>query len=202
MGCQNLVDMKVCLSIIFVIAFQHAWSQAEELNSLVKKWQGSVSQVSTASKTYDQEIVSPAPASIRYNFSETDQKGAKIMYASEFNLADMDPYAVRSETQKDIIWVVLSVRNKQKLAKMYKNNEVQAYDETVKIHAKNIDNAREMVEIVKQAIPLAEKIVTSRLKLSDYNEMVSWIIANVKDVNLGTKSVNQRLAKGDYVGGL
>lgn len=194
--------MRNSLLIILFIVSQQAWSQTDELNVLVKSWQGSVSEVTTASKTFKQEILSPAPASIRYNFTEVDQKGGMTSFASEFNLADLDPYAVRSETQKDIIWVVLSVRNKQKLAKMYKNNEVQAYDETVRIHARNIDNAREMVDIVKKAIPLAERIVTNRLKLTDYNEMVAWIIANVKDVSLGTKSVNQRLAKGDYIGSL
>ena len=189
------------LVMLCVIGHQ-AFAQQDELSSLVKTWQGSVSQVATGSKTFEQEILSPIPASIRYNYNEVDQKGGKTAYAVEFNLADIDPYAVRSETNKDIIMVVLSVRNKQKLAKTYKNNEAQAYDETIKIHAKNIDNAREMVDIVKKAIPLAEKIVTNRLKLSDYNEMVTWLCANVKDVSLGTKAVNQRLGKGDHIGSL
>ncbi len=192
---------KIFLIALIAIA-QHAWAQTEELNSLVKTWQGSVSQVVTGSKTIEQEILSPMPASIRYNFNEVDSKGGKTAFAYEFNLSDIDPYAVRSETQKDVILVVLSVRNKQKLAKVYKNGEVQAYDETVKIHAKNIDNAREMVEIVKKAIPLAEKIVTSRLKLADYNEMVAWLCTNVKDVALGSKSINQKMVKTDFVGGL
>lgn len=194
--------MRSILFVTFVFIVQQAWSQVEELNSLVKTWQGSVAQVATASKTFEQEILSPIPASIRYNYNEVDQKGLKTTYAYEFNLADIDPYAVRSETQKDIINVVLSVRNKQKLAKTYKNEVVQAYEETIKIRATNIDNAREMVDIIKKSIPLAEKIVTSRLKLTEINEMITWMCANVKDVNLGTKTVTQKLVKGEYVGSL
>ena len=194
--------MKGYLIITFYLVSHSIWSQVDELNSLVKTWQGATSQVATASKTIEQELLSPVPATIRYNYSEIDQKGTKVTYANEFNLADIDPYAVRTETQKDIIWVVLSVRNKQKLVKTYKNEEVQAYEEAVRIYSKNIDNAREMVDLIKKAIPLADKIVTTRLKITDFNEMVTWLCSNVKDVNLGTKAVNQRMGKGDYVAGL
>ena len=75
---------------------------------------------------------------------ETDQKGAKVINEYEFNLADIDPYAVRQETQKDVILVSLTVRNKQKLVKVYKNDEVVGYDEQLKIRAKDVDNAREI----------------------------------------------------------
>ncbi len=194
--------MRGYATIVFLLVSHSVLSQVQELNALVKTWQGSMTQVVTGSRTIDQEILSPEPATIRYNYTETDQKGVKIVYGYEFNLADIDPYTVRTETQKDILWVVLSVRNKQKLAKTFKNEAVQAYDETIKIHSKNIDNAREMVDVIKKAIPLAEKIVTTRLKLTDYNEMVSWLLAHVQDVDLGTKKVSQQMTKGVFVGSL
>ena len=50
-----------------------------------------------------------------HRFDEIDQKGNRVAYAYEFNLADIDPYAVREQTQKDAIYSVLAVRNKQKL---------------------------------------------------------------------------------------
>lgn len=177
--------------------------QAGEFDAAIKKLQGSLVRVSTGSKTYDQEIKPLQFGAIRYGVEETDQKGGKTSYAYEFNLADIDPYAVKQETQKDVIMVSLTVRNKQRLIKVYKNNEVQSYDEQVKLRAKDVDNARGIVDAIKQGIPPAEKVLAGKLKLKTYDEMVSWLISNTKNVELGTsKSIKQTLAKGDYVGSL
>src|SRR6185295_2544692 len=174
----------------------------EDLNGLINKLQSSFSKVETASKTYEQEIKLLEYSSVRYAYNEVDQKGGKISYASEFNFADIDPYTVRQETQKDIILVVLTVKNKQKLVKNYKNNEVQSYDNEVQLHVKDVDHAREIVDIVKKAIPMGEKITSDKLKLKGYDEMVAWLIQNVKTVNLGAKSIKQTIAKDTYVGSL
>ena len=177
--------------------------QADEFNGAVQKLQSTLVRVSTGSKTYDQEIKALQFGAIRYGVEETDQKGGKVSFAYEFNLADIDPYAVKQETQKDVIMVSLTVRNKQKLIKVYKNNEVQSYDEQVKIRAKDIDNAREILDVIKRSIPPAEKVLAGKLNLKTYDEMVSWLISNIKNVELGTsKSIKQTLAKGDYVGSL
>src|SRR5687767_4896512 len=192
--------------LVFTMASEVSFfsvGQAAEFNGAIQKLQCSLVRVSTGSKTYDQEIKALQFGAIRYGVDETDQKGGKISYAYEFNLADIDPYAVKQETQKDVIMVSLTVRNKQKLIKVYKNNEVQSYDEQVKLRAKDVDNAREMVDAIKNGIPPAEKVLAGKLKLKTYDEMVSWLIGNTKNVELGTsKSIKQTLAKGDYVGSL
>src|SRR5690349_20621267 len=177
--------------------------QTDDFNGTIQKLQGTLVQVSSSSKKYDQEIKPGQFGSVRYTVDETDQKGTKTSYAYEFNLADIDPYAVKQETQKDVILVSLTVRNKQKLIKAYKNGESQSYDEQLKIRAKDIDNARTIVELLKKSIPSAEKLLAGKLKLKSYDEMVSWLVANTKNVELGSsKSIKQTLAKGDYVGSL
>lgn len=193
--------MKQFVFLVFLVTSTALFAQ-EDLSGLITKLQTSFSKVETASKTYEQEIKLLEYSSVRYAYNEVDQKGGKIAYASEFNLADIDPYTVRQETQKDIILVVLTVKNKQKLVKNYKNNEVQAYENEVQLHVKDVDRAREVVDLIKKAIPLGEKITAGKLKLKGYEEMVSWLIQHVKTVNLGTKSINQAIAKDAYAGSL
>jgi hypothetical protein len=193
--------MKQIPFFLFFISATTLFAQ-EDLNGLINKLQSSFSKVETASKTYEQEMKLLEYSSLRYAYNEVDQKGGKISYASEFNLADIDPYTVRQETQKDIILVVLTAKNKQKLIKNYKNNDVQAYDKEVQLHVKDVDHAREVVDIIKKAIPIGEKITASKLKLKGYDEMVSWLTQNVKTVNLGAKSVNQTIGKDAFVGSL
>src|SRR6267154_2083307 len=191
-------SMKQVLFFLFCISSPALLAQ-DDLKGLINKLQSSFSKVETASKSYEQEIKLLEYSSLRYAYNEVDQKGVKISYASEFNLADIDPYTVRQETQKDIILVVLTAKNKQKLVKNYKNNEVQAYDNEVKLHVKDVDRAREVVDLIKKAVPMGEKITAGKLKLKGYEEMVSWLTQNVKTVNLGTKSINQTVVKDAYV---
>jgi hypothetical protein len=198
MNFKGLLFFLIAVAVPRLLA-----GQTEDFNGTIQKLQGALAQVSSSSKKYDQEIKPGQFGSVRYGVDETDQKGTKISYAYEFNLADIDPYAVKQETQKDVIMVSLTVRNKQRLIKVYKNGETQSYDEQLKIRAKDIDNARTIVDLIKKSIPSAEKLLASKLKLKSYDEMVSWLVANTKNVELGaSKSIKQTLAKGDYVGSM
>ena len=175
-------------------------AQMAELKTQASALEKAILPVQSGSKNYEQKISFTEPALLRYSYDETDQKGNKVNYAFELNLADIDPYAVREQTQKDLISVSVTARNKQKLIKAYKNDVVQPYDAQMAIISKDIENARAIADIIKKAIPLAEKVMASRLKLSGYDAMVSWLAANVKDVSLGDRSIKQSLVKGQRVG--
>jgi hypothetical protein len=189
------------LSAAFVlIAGRLASAQGTELKGQVSSLAQTIQSVQSGSKSYDQHVEFVEPAVVRYTYDETDQKGNKTSYAVEFNLADIDPYAVREQTQKDVITVNVVARNKEKLIKVYKNEVVQPYDAEIAIRAKDIDNGRAIADIIKKAIPLAEKVMANRLKLSGYNAMADWLVGNVKEVNFGDKSVSQSMTKGEHPG--
>lgn len=190
----------IAFALLFITSA--SFSQQSELNSQASALGNAVGAVQSGAKNYEQKISFSEPALIRYSYDETDQKGNRTNYAFEFNLADIDPYAVREQTQKDLISVVVAARNKQKLIKAYKNEVVQPYDAQVAIIAKDIENARAIVDIIKKSIPFAEKVMASRLKLSGYDPMVSWLVSNVKDISLGDKTIKQSMAKGEQPGTL
>ena len=193
--------MKFFLSLSFVaLTFFSAKAQSPELNAMNTTLQKAIGPVQASSKTYEAKYAFVPPAVIQYTYDEIDSKGNRVNYKYEVNVADLDPYAVRELTQKDLINVVLAVKNKQKLVKVYRNDEVQPYDDQALIIAKDIENARQISEAIKKAIPSAEKVMAGRLKLSGYDAMVNWLAANVKDVTIGTKSFKQTLVKEDKVG--
>ncbi len=183
---------KFILLCLTFISFSGV-SQQQELAALVDKIQASCSKVETASRTYEQEVKLLDYSSIRYSFNEIDQKGNKVSYAYDFNFADIDIYTVREVTQKDIILVVLSVKNKQKLVKGSKNGESTPYDNEVSIHARNVDHAREVLDLIKKCIPLGEKITAAKLKLTTYDQMVDWLVQNIKSSSTGSKSITQNI---------
>lgn len=191
-----------CLITILLVLILRPLASAQmgELKTEAAALEKAVGPAQSGSKTFEQKITFTEPAVIRYSYDETDSKGNRTQYAYEFNLADIDLYAVREQTQKDLISVTLTARNKQKLIKAYKNEVVQPYDAQTAIISKDIDNARAIAAIIKKAIPLAEKVMASRLKLTGYDAMATWLVANVKDVNLGEKSISQSLARGEQPG--
>jgi hypothetical protein len=190
------------LLLLFLILTTNVFAQSPELTAMNTSLQKAIGPVQASSKTYESKYVFVPPAVIQYSYDEIDSKGNRTNYMYEVNVADLDPYAVKEQTQKDLINVVLAVKNKQKLVKVYKNSEVQAYDDQALIIAKDIENARQIAEAIKKAIPSAEKLMSGRLKLAGYDAMVNWLVANVKDVTLGVKSYKQTIAKGDKPGNL
>lgn len=187
-------------AFVLVVFFTSAEAQVAELKAQISTLGETIAQVQSGSKSYDQKVVFVEPATVRYSYDETDQKGNKVSYVVEFNLADIDPYAVREQTQKDVISVAVVARNKEKLIKVYKNEAVQPYVAQTVVLAKDIDNGRAIAEIIKKAIPFAEKVMTNRLRLSGYAAMCDWLTANVKEVNLGDKSIAQSIVKGPHPG--
>jgi hypothetical protein len=200
----NLTDTRLMklkrLPLLCLFSLSFLGINAQDLGGLTTSLEQAIVPVQTASKTYEAKLKSLQPGILRYSYDEIDQKGNRTAYAYEFNLADIDPYAVREQTQKDAIYAVLAVRNKQKLIKVYKNEEVQAYDEQLSIITKDIESARAITDLVKKAIPLAEKTAASRLKLSGYDAMITWLNGNVKTVSLGTKNIAQTFTKGEKPG--
>lgn len=186
------------ISLVTVVFNSSA--QSPELSAMNSTLQKAIGPVQASSKTYEPKYSLVQPAVIQYSYDEIDSKGNRVNYKYEVNVSDLDPYAVRELTQKDLINVVLAVKNKQKLVKVYKNDEVQPYNDQALIIAKDIENARQISEAIKKAIPSAEKFMASRLKLATYDAMLSWLTTNVKDVTLGTKSFKQTLIKGEKVG--
>src|SRR5438105_4037919 len=157
--------MKYFIALVLVFALSKStFSQQSDFNALINQLQSSFSKVETGSKTFEQEIKSLEFSSIRYQVNEIDQKGNKTSYSYDLNLADIDIYTVRQVTQKDVILVVLSVKNKQKLIRGSKNNDLLPYDDEVSLHAKDVDHARTVADLVKKSIPLAEKITAGKLK--------------------------------------
>jgi hypothetical protein len=195
---KSMKAFVVCFLLFGVLSE----AQAQSLDALTGSIRDQVGTVQTGSKSIEAKIDVQAWGVLRYAFDEIDSKGNRTAYVYEFNLADIDPYAVRELTQKDAIFAVLGVRNKQKLVKVIKNQEVDPYDNEVKIIAKDIETARAITEAVKKAIPLAEKEVTSRLKISGYDAMINWLTENVKDVAVGSKTYVQSMSKGDHIGTL
>ncbi len=182
----------------FFLSTGLSFGQQDALNDLVGKLQTSFTKVETAAFSYEQEIKLVEYSSLNYSYKQTDLKGIGTSFSCDFNLADIDPYAAREETQKDLIFVVLNARNKQRLFKTVKDGKTQPFDDELKIHARDIDHARAILDIIKKAIPIGEKISNGKLKLEGYDNMRTWLEEHIGKVSDGTRMFDQTLKEESF----
>lgn len=193
--------MKYLLGLLFCLLFVSGFSQNIEFENIVSELQTNLLEVQTGDETYTHELELLAYSVLKYTLVEVDEKGNREELTYEFNVADLDPYVVREETKKDIIYLSLTVDNGQKFIKKYENGEVKGYDENILMVTKNIDNARILKDLIKKAIPLAEDIMSKKLAVDTYAEMETWLAENVVNAESSGKSYNQTLvALDDFPG--
>lgn len=195
-----LSSVKRFLVILATLTDIAVFAQSETIGDVVGKLQSTLTAVETASATFEPSIKLVEGATLNYSVKQTDRKGATAVVSSDVNLADVDPYALRQETAKDIIYVVLTAKNKQKLFSGMKNGKPEPYDNELKIYAKDIDQARAIKDLIARGIPIAEKLMEGRLKLKSYDDMQHWLKEHVVSVNDGSKSITQSLSNEPYPG--
>lgn len=168
-------------------------AQQSEFNQLFDQLKVAVGTVETSKYKYEPELLFEHTSVIKYSYTKTSTKGTANSYAYELNIADIDPYTVRESTERDLIVVNIKIKNSQDLIKTFEDQEVKSYTEELQIVASDINNARKIREIIEKAIPLAEKIMLNKLSLNGYNEMLSWLAANVKDATYSDETYAQSL---------
>ncbi len=176
-------------------------AQTDDFSNIVNELNESVQEVSTKKYTYEQEIKIKEPGVLSLIIGQVDTKGSRTEFIYEFNLSDMDPIMVREVTEREMMFVQLIVDNNQRLVTVLKNGELDSYDKIVKIYAKDIDNARNIKELIKKAIPVAKDITDNKFQLNTYDEKIAWIIENVKDVSINDVSYQQVLTKNESIVG-
>ncbi len=170
-------------------------ANAQTFSTAVEGMQKVLQTVENNKNQITQTIKEKEPGVLLYTCTTTTIKDGKSQQeVFEFNLADIDINTIRAFTNKDVIQVQCLVAKKQKFIKKTTDNLKSNYEEEVFFFAKNIDNGRELVDALKAMVPISESIIDKRLSLKTYQEHVSWLEANTKQVNLLDKQYVQKLS--------
>lgn len=192
---KHFAVFLVCLMSVSVFA------QDAEFKQIISELQSNLVEVETGDETYTHEIEMLGYSVLKYTLVEVDKKGSRTEVVYEFNVGDLDPYVVREETKRDIIYVSLTVGNGQKFIKEYEDGEIKGYESSMYIATKNIENARVISDLIKKAIPIAKEIMTSKLTVETYAEMEGWLVENIVTAESKGKTYKQSLvALDDFAG--
>ncbi len=132
------------------------WSDKQ---SVIKFITENVGDIKGEGKELKQKIglVNNDPCRISYTVSSTDDKGKTIDEIYEFTLTDMNKALVDLKVSGKKIEVTIPCKNKEKLVKVYKNGEQQAWGSEAKLEAADVETARNVAEAFRSAITQCEK---------------------------------------------
>ena len=132
------------------------WSDKQ---SVIKFITENVGDIKSEGKEVKQKIglVNNDPCRISLTVSSTDDKGKTTDEIYEFTLTDMNKAMVDLKVSGKKIEVTIPCKNKEKLVKVYKNGEQQAWGSEAKFEAADVETARNIAEAFRSAITQCEK---------------------------------------------
>lgn len=192
---MNLSTIKIIPFFLFVFFLSILKAQADDkLHAGIEQIRAGVKSVTTEKVTYNQELTADEQQLyiIHLKQEEIGAKGTSTLTMYDFNLSDLDVNLISRLVSGKVMFVNLKARNQQKLFKVTVNGNHDGYCSEIKIFVNNVDEARQIIENLKVVIPIANDLMKKRLNLTDYDEMLNWLKANITNVNRGTTSVEQR----------
>ena len=186
-----MIVIKKTAILFCLFTFFYASSQSS--TTLVNQLSNELQVVENIKTKISQTVKEIQPGLLQLEITYTNIKDGKSSVESyEFNMADIDLNTIRSFTNKDVIQVQLLASKKQKVIKITTENTKIKFDEEVFVYAKNIDNARSLVDIFKALVPVSTEIVEKRLSLKTFQDHIDWLVNNVKSVTLLNKQFVQK----------
>ena len=111
------------------------------------------------------------------------------------NLADFSEHSVKLVVQAKKMFIELKTRRNRKFIETYKDDELKSLGHTLKISTDDIDHSRQVLEVLKAAIPQAKKQLEAQLPTVDNLETALVLLAeNVVEVADAKKTFTQKLS--------
>jgi len=193
--------MKLFLVVLTVFFLNSSYSQ--DFNSQIDAFKSNLKTVKGNKEEFSQSVTVIEPAVIKVTIEKTSSKDKATLVFFEFNPSDINKGSIKKVVKKDVVYMHIKTKSKQKLIKKTTNNEKVSYVDNIKIYAEGIENARELVSSFSESIPLAKIITDARLNLSTYDEYLNWLKNNISDVNLPILEITQQIKENsDYIGSI
>ncbi len=203
-GRRSRWCISCCIVYVLLLVPVHLIAQSPEYRSLQDKLTSAVKTVNTSDSEISQtlDFNEAKPFIIRVASVTNTKKEKLVEEFTEVSLADINAASVAYKIQKDVISLNLITKVNQKLVTRFKNGLFDEFSNKVTLYAENVENARNLVDILTKAIPLAEKLEQAQLKVpaGGYTELAQWLQDNIKTQELGTGRIEQSLVTTGLTG--
>ncbi len=188
--------MGIYIKALLLFIFLPNAEQAEPLEGLLQQITEQVSEVKTEKYTYTQqfEYNKEQPYQINLRLIETSNKKRNSKtFLYQFNLGDIEPHQVHRKADK-VMKVLLRTVRSQPLIKVFEEGEQQNYEKELILYCDNVEVARELEALIKEAIPLAYAAWEKEIHLpTDRGGLMNWLKEQISTIEVGKESIRQKL---------
>ena len=162
--------------------------QNTSLNDLVTK----VGTVQADKVSYQQtlKILDQKKGKIEVLVTKVEGEKKTSNYSFELYLSDIDKNTIVSKPSGKTINVELSVQNNLKFIKEFEEGTLKEYSSKMQLIATDADNARTIIENLKNVIP---QIKSSELQFTTLKDATEWLSKNTGEVKTGNDQYAQSI---------
>lgn len=198
---SNKLVVKLCLIVCFVngLVSARASNKALTLEEVLSQLSAEIQAVVLGKESWEQTLKHEQERPWRLEFEAvvTNRKGHMSETRFHFNLSDIDANTLRYAIRKDLIFVTLHTKRKQRFIKVIENGEIQNYMDEVVVKATDIDNARVIVNLFKDAIKLVLELDADHPNVLTFEEQMAWLSNQMKTVDIKGGALKQRWEQED-----
>lgn len=181
------------LPLIFSFSLTSFCQTSADLTQKLESIQSQLQEVSTGNDTYIQELNFEAekPFLLRFMLRTIDKKGRETVEEFNFNLGLFDENLVRWSSNRDQMRVILKSGN-QPAVQYIEDGELVGYENEVTVHCTDIDNARAIEQLFKEAVPMAQVLWKNAINLpKDLGGLLSWLGEHIANVSVDEETIKQ-----------
>ena len=178
-----------------ILAFEYL---SKETKAEYKKWtssgealsfiQNGISAANAGFSNLEQSFDSK-DGNIQVNIKTTDSKGVATVLEKSCYLSDLKKNASLIVSGSSV-FVQVEINNGDKYVRVFKNDEVQSYDNEIKFEAKNIETARELINAIDYAISTASEGIP---EYTSVNDAIAKMVSYTTTVKTDAESTVQKL---------
>ena len=153
-----------------------------------------VQNVQVKGDTYEQSFSynTDNPCLLTFTIFDTD-RGEETIY--EVNATDLNEYKIRFDTQGKAVQVEAETRGSRDLVRVLEDGEVNGYEDGFEIYATGIENARDLVNALKEVVKTCNEqnnqILVNGKASPSLNEALLFLESEIRELKVGSQSYDQ-----------
>lgn len=202
MSKPNYLKMKMLKSLFPLVLFAGITIHAQDISTSVQHLKDNISDVTIKDELYEQSFTNNENACICRMSVNNIEDEEHMEYL--FNAADLNQYKIAFKTSKSSVYVEVETKGGKDLIRSFENGQVDDYVNDFEFYAKDIEQARGIVENFRSLVKECEAQQESPDFILGENpgieDAVAFMKEGIRKVTVNDQSYEQSfISNADYI---
>lgn len=163
--------MKRSAFTLVLLMATNLFAQSNDLQQDIAAINSQLKEIRTVKGTIDQRLTVRSGSIVSFEMKSIDTKGNRSSESFVMDLADIDPHALNSGIQRNMMKVEVHTVNNQRLIAQINQGEISSYQTTFKLDVEDNDHANALMNALKNAALSAKELEDAKYGYGSYDEI-------------------------------